>query len=140
MGKIRKVVIVESPKKAREIQKILGKNFSVKATVGHFKDLPEKEIGVDLKNFQPKFVIKSKNHRKILSEIKKIAENAEVYIATDPDREGYAIGYFMYDELKRKAKEIKRAEFHEITQKHIKEVIKKAPEFEKQTLDCLTHF
>ncbi len=140
MGKNKKIVIVESPKKAREIQKILGKDFSVKATIGHFKDLPEKEMGVDLKNFKPKFVIKSKNHKKMLSEIKKLAENAEVYIATDPDREGYAIGYFMYQELKKKAKEIKRAEFHEITPKHIKEVIKKAPEFEKTNFGLFDAF
>ncbi|WP_293445921.1 toprim domain-containing protein, partial [Persephonella sp.] len=62
--KTKKIVIVESPKKAREIQKYLGKDYSVKATVGHFKDLPEKEMGVDLKTFKPKFVIKSPNHRK----------------------------------------------------------------------------
>ncbi|WP_457624533.1 type I DNA topoisomerase [Persephonella sp.] len=139
-GKTKKIVIVESPKKAREIQKFLGKDFSVKATIGHFKDLPEKEMGVDLKSFKPKFVIKSPNHRKILSEIKKLAENAEVFIATDPDREGYAIGYFMYDELKKKAKEIKRAEFHEITPKHIKEVIKKAPKFEETNFGLFDAF
>lgn len=138
--KTKKIVIVESPKKAREIQKYLGKDFSVKATVGHFKDLPEKEMGVDLKNFKPKFVIKSANHKKMLSQIKKLAENAEVYIATDPDREGYAIGYFMYDELKKKAREIKRAEFHEITPKHIKEVIKKAPKFEETNFGLFDAF
>ncbi|NPA57835.1 MAG: type I DNA topoisomerase [Aquificae bacterium] len=138
--KTRKIVIVESPKKAREIQKYLGKEFSVKATIGHFKDLPEKEMGVDLQSFKPKFVIKSPGHRKILSEIKKLSENAEVYIATDPDREGYAIGYFMYDELKKKAKEIKRAEFHEITPKHIKEVIKKAPKFEETNFGLFDAF
>ncbi|SNZ06327.1 DNA topoisomerase-1 [Persephonella hydrogeniphila] len=138
--KTKKIVIVESPKKAREIQKFLGKDFSVKATVGHFKDLPEKEMGVDLKSFKPKFVIKSPNHKKMLSQIKKLAENAEVYIATDPDREGYAIGYFMYDELKKKAKEIKRAEFHEITPKHIKEVIKKAPKFEETNFGLFDAF
>ena len=138
--KTKKIVIVESPKKAREIQKFLGKDFTVKATVGHFKDLPEKEMGVDLKTFEPKFVIKSKNHKKILSEIKKLAKNSEVYIATDPDREGYAIGYFMYQELKNKAKDIKRAEFHEITEKHVKDVIKKAPEFEKTNFGLFEAF
>jgi len=138
--KTKKIVIVESPKKAREIQKFLGKEFSVKATIGHFKDLPEKEMGVDLKDFKPKFVIKSPNHKKILSEIKKLSTDAEVYIATDPDREGYAIGYFMYDELKKKAKEIKRAEFHEITPKHIKEVIKKAPKFEETNFGLFEAF
>ncbi|WP_457640361.1 type I DNA topoisomerase [Persephonella sp.] len=138
--KTKKIVIVESPKKAREIQKFLGKDFSVKATIGHFKDLPEKEMGVDLKTFKPKFVIKSQNHKKMLSEVKKLAENAEVYIATDPDREGYAIGYFMYDELKRKAKEIKRAEFHEITEKHVKDIIKKAPKFEETNFGLFDAF
>ncbi len=128
-----KIVIVESPKKAKEIQKFLGKEFTVKATVGHFKDLPEKEMGVDLKTFEPSFVIKSSNHKKILSEIKKLAKKAkEIYIATDPDREGYAIGYFMFEELKKSAKnkDIKRAEFHEITKKHVQDVLKKAPKFE----------
>ena len=138
--KTKKVVIVESPKKAKEIQKFLGKDFTVKATIGHFKDLPEKEMGVDLKTFEPKFVIKSSNHKKILSEIKKLAKDSVVYIATDPDREGYAIGYFMYQELKKKAKDIKRAEFHEITEKHIKDVLKKAPEFEKTNFGLFEAF
>jgi len=127
----KKVVIVESPKKAKEISHFLGKDFIVKATVGHFKDLPENEMGVDLNTYETKFEIKSQNHKKILSEIKKLAPNAEVIIATDPDREGYAIGYFMYEELKKKAKEVKRAEFHEITKEHIKEKIKNAIPFEK---------
>ncbi len=65
----KKIVIVESPKKAKEIQKFLGKDYTVKATIGHFKDIQEKELGVDTKTFDPSFVIKSKNHKKILSEI-----------------------------------------------------------------------
>ncbi len=135
-----KLVIVESPKKAKEIQKFLGKDFVVKATVGHFKDLPEKDMGVDLKTFEPSFVIKSPKHKKMLSEIKKLAKDKEVYIATDPDREGYAIGYFMYQELKNKAKDIKRAEFHEITEKHIKETIKNAPKFEETNFGLFNAF
>jgi len=136
----KKIVIVESPKKAKEISHFLGKDFIVKATVGHFKDLPENEMGVDLNTFEPKFVIKSQNHKKILSEIKKLAPNAEVIIATDPDREGYAIGYFMYEELKKKAKEVKRAEFHEITKEHIKEKIKNAIPFEKTNFGLFNAF
>jgi DNA topoisomerase-1 len=136
----KKIVIVESPKKAKEISHFLGKDFIVKATVGHFKDLPENEMGVDLNTYEPKFVIKSQNHKKILSEIKKLAPNAEVIIATDPDREGYAIGYFMYEELKKKAKEVKRAEFHEITKEHIKEKIKNAIPFEKTNLGLFNAF
>jgi len=136
----KKIVIVESPKKAKEISHFLGKDFIVKATVGHFKDLPENEMGVDLNTYEPKFVIKSQNHKKILSEIKKLAEKSEVIIATDPDREGYAIGYFMYEELKKKAKEVKRAEFHEITKEHIKEKIKNAIPFEKTNFGLFNAF
>jgi DNA topoisomerase-1 len=136
----KKIVIVESPKKAREISHFLGNDFIVKATIGHFKDLPEDEMGVDLNTYEPKFVIKSQNHKKILSEIKKLASNAEVIIATDPDREGYAIGYFMYEELKKKAKEVKRAEFHEITKEHIKEKIKNAIPFEKTNFGLFNAF
>jgi DNA topoisomerase-1 len=136
----KKIVIVESPKKAREISHFLGKDFIVKGTLGHFKDLPEDEMGVDLNTYEPKFVIKSQNHKKILSEIKKLASNAEVIIATDPDREGYAIGYFMYEELKKKAKEVKRAEFHEITKEHIKEKIKIAIPFEKTNFGLFSAF
>ncbi|WP_028950752.1 type I DNA topoisomerase [Sulfurihydrogenibium subterraneum] len=137
---MKKVLIVESPKKAKEISHYLGKDFIVKATVGHFKDLPEDEMGVDLQTYQPKFVIKSSNHKKILSEIKKLAQDAEVYIATDPDREGYAIGYFMWEELKKKAKSIKRAEFHEITKNHIVEKIKNAVDFEKTNFGLFNAF
>lgn len=136
----KKIVIVESPKKAKEISHFLGKDYIVKATVGHFKDLPENEMGVDLNTYEPKFVIKSQNHKKILSEIKKLAEKSEVIIATDPDREGYAIGYFMYEELKKKAKEVKRAEFHEITKEHIKEKIKNAIPFEKTNFGLFNAF
>ncbi len=136
---MKKILIVESPKKAKEISNYL-KDFVVKATVGHFKDLPEDEMGVDLKTYQPKFVIKSQNHKKILSEIKKLSENAEVYIATDPDREGYAIGYFMWEELKQKAKTIKRVEFHEITKQHIQEKIKNAEDFEKTNFGLFNAF
>ncbi|MCX7759759.1 MAG: type I DNA topoisomerase [Hydrogenothermaceae bacterium] len=137
---MKKIVIVESPKKAKEISHFLGKDFVVKATVGHFKDLPEKDIGVDLESYEPKFVIKSQKHRQMLSEIKKLAENAEVYIATDPDREGYAIGYFMYEELKGKAKNVKRPEFHEITKDHIIQKIKNAPEFDKTNFGLFNAF
>jgi len=136
----KKIVIVESPKKAKEISHFLGKDFIVKATVGHFKDLPKDEMGVDLNTYEPKFVIKSQNHKKILSEIKKLAEKSEVIIATDPDREGYAIGFFMYEELKKKAKEVKRAEFHEITKEHIKEKIKNAIPFEKTNFGLFNAF
>jgi len=134
------IVIVESPKKAKEISHFLGKDFVVRATVGHFKDLPEKEIGVDLHTYDPKFIIKTPNHKKNLAEIKKLAENSDVIIATDPDREGYAIGYFMYEELKKKAKSIKRAEFREITKEHVLQQIKNAVAFEKTNFGLFNAF
>jgi DNA topoisomerase-1 len=134
------VVIVESPKKAKEISHFLGKDFVVRATVGHFKDLPENEIGVDLNTYEPKFVIKTSNHKKNLAEIKKLAENSDVIIATDPDREGYAIGYFMYQELKGKTKNIKRAEFREITKEHVLQQIKSAVPFDKTNFGLFNAF
>jgi DNA topoisomerase-1 len=134
------VVIVESPKKAKEISHFLGKDFVVRATVGHFKDLPENEIGVDLNTYEPKFVIKTSNHKKNLAEIKKLAENSDVIIATDPDREGYAIGYFMYQELKGKTKSIKRAEFREITKEHVLQQIKNAVPFDKTNFGLFKAF
>jgi DNA topoisomerase-1 len=137
----KKIIIVESPKKAKEISHFLGKEFIVKATIGHFKDLPENEMGVDLNTYEPKFTIKSQNHSKNLSEIKQLSVNAEeIIIATDPDREGYAIGYFMYYELKNKAKSIKRAEFREITKDHIIQQIKNAIPFDKTNFGLFKAF
>ncbi|MBX0313095.1 MAG: type I DNA topoisomerase, partial [Sulfurihydrogenibium sp.] len=135
----QKLVIVESPKKAKEISHFLGKDYVVRATIGHFKDLPENEIGVDLNTYEPKFLVRS-SHKKNLAEIKKLAENAEVIIATDPDREGYAIGYFMYQELKGKTKNIKRAEFREITKDHVLQQIKSAVPFEKTNFGLFNAF
>ncbi len=124
MGK--KLLIVESPAKAKTIQKYLGKDFIVKASMGHVIDLPENEFGVDIeKDFKPKYVtIKGKD--KILKEIKKAAkESEEVYLATDPDREGEAISWHIANALKRIKKDgIYRVRFHEITKKAITEAVK----------------
>ena len=124
MGK--KLLIVESPAKAKTIQKYLGKDFIVKASMGHVIDLPEKEFGVDIeKGFKPKFVtISGKN--KILKEIKEAAKKSEeVFLATDPDREGEAISWHIANALKRiKKDKIYRVRFHEITRKAIEEAVK----------------
>ncbi len=123
MGK--KLLIVESPAKAKTIQKYLGKDFIVKASMGHVIDLPEKEFGVDIeKEFKPKFVtIKGKN--KILKEIKDAAKKSDVvYLATDPDREGEAISWHIANALKRIKKDnIFRIRFHEITKSAIKQAV-----------------
>ena len=124
MGK--KLLIVESPAKAKTIQKYLGKDFIVKASMGHVVDLPENEFGVDIeKDFKPKYtVIKGKS--KVLKEIKEAAKKSdEVYLATDPDREGEAISWHIANALKRIKKEgIYRVRFNEITKKAIAEAVK----------------
>jgi DNA topoisomerase-1 len=125
MGK-KKLLIVESPAKAKTIQRYLGKDFVVKASMGHVIDLPEDEFGVDIeKGFKPKYVtIKGKD--KVLKEIKKAAkESEEVFLATDPDREGEAISWHIANALKRIKKDgIYRVRFHEITKKAIQEAVK----------------
>ncbi|MDH5527218.1 MAG: type I DNA topoisomerase [Nitrospirota bacterium] len=115
----KSLLIVESPSKARTIQKYLGKDWVVKSSVGHVKDLPKDEIGIDLENgFTPHYIpIHGKG--KVLAEIRSAAKTAEhVYLATDPDREGEAIAWHIADEIKDKSK-LFRVRFNEITKKAI---------------------
>ena len=124
MGK--KLLIVESPAKAKTIQKYLGKDFIVKASMGHVIDLPENEFGVDIeKGFKPKYTT-IKGKAKVLKEIKEAAKkSSEVYLATDPDREGEAISWHIANALKRVKKDgIYRVRFNEITKKAIAEAVK----------------
>ncbi len=109
------LVVVESPTKARTIGKYLGKGFIVKATVGHLRDLPQRELGVEVDNgFRPKYVtIRGKG--KTLAELKRTAKNSNaVYLATDPDREGEAIAWHVADQLGNGSR-VHRVLFHEIT-------------------------
>ena len=130
---MKSLVIVESPAKAKTINKILGKEFGVKASVGHVKDLPKKELGVDVNdNFKPLYVV-IPGKEKILKELKSEAKKADrIYIATDPDREGEAIAYHIAEEIKTKksTKEIYRVAFHEITAKAVKEAIENPGEID----------
>ena len=106
----KKLVIVESPAKAKTIGKYLGRDFSVKASVGHIKDLPVKTLGVDVEdNFRPTYeVIKGKN--KVIDEIKIAASKAEaIYLATDPDREGEAIAWHIAEEIQGNGKKSRKA-------------------------------
>src|SRR5437899_774328 len=120
------LVIVESPTKAKTINKYLGKNFVVKASLGHIKDLPKKDLSVDVDHgFQPKYeVIEGK--KKLIQELKDAAKKAEIiYLAADPDREGEAICWHLQEELKPKkaledgSPKIFRLMFNEITKKSI---------------------
>ena len=110
------LVIVESPTKAKTIGKYLGRGYTVKATVGHLRDLPRRELGVDVENgFAPKYVT-IKEKAKTLAEIKRAAKAADrVLLATDPDREGEAIAWHVASQLNGDSDRVRRVLFHEIT-------------------------
>ena len=128
------LVIVESPTKVRTLKKYLGKDYDVKASVGHIKDLPRKRLGVDKEHdFQPEYeVIKGKG--KIIKELKSAANKVEdVYLAPDPDREGEAIAWHIAQELKparNRKRRFHRVLFHELTAPAIREAIKKPGELD----------
>jgi DNA topoisomerase-1 len=124
MAMKKSLVIVESPAKAKTIEKYLGKNFKVMASVGHVRDLPPKKLGVDVKKkFKPTYeIIKGKD--KVIDAIKAAGKNADnIYLAPDPDREGEAIAWHIAEELKSEKKKIKRILFNEITKKAVSEAI-----------------
>ena len=115
-----KLVVVESPAKARTLSQFLGKDYTVKASLGHVRDLPEKELGVEVDNdFSPKYVV-TRGKNKALKEIKEKAATAiAVYLATDPDREGEAISWHVVKAAKLDKVPLKRVVFHEITKEAI---------------------
>ena len=119
------LVVVESPTKVRTIKKYLGNQYNVVATVGHIKDLPQKEMGIDIEDgFKPKYrSIPGKN--KVISSLKKAAgETLDVYLAPDPDREGEAIAWHTAELLKKKNRSFYRVLFHELTKHGIQEAMK----------------
>ena len=122
---MKALVIVESPAKARTINKFLGKDFTVKASVGHVKDLPKKELGVDVeKDFAPKYVV-IEGKGKVLKELKKMAkEVGKIFLAPDPDREGEAIAWHIAEELNGDSDKVRRIIFNEITERAVLEAIK----------------
>src|SRR4030065_1573715 len=116
----KNLVIVESPAKAKTIEKFLGKDFQVESSFGHIADLPSKEIGIDVEgNFSPKYVVPA-DKKALVKRLKDLAKNAEmVWLASDEDREGEAIAWHLYEQLKLKEANTKRIVFHEITKKPI---------------------
>ena len=120
----KSLIIVESPSKAKTINKYLGKNYIVKASVGHIKNLPKSKLGVDVENeFESTFEIMP-NKLAIITELQECAEKADkILIATDPDREGEAIAYDIAEEIVSRNINIKRVLFHEITKSGIEEGI-----------------
>ncbi|MCX0392864.1 type I DNA topoisomerase [Clostridium perfringens] len=121
----QKLVIVESPAKAKTIEKYLGKNYVVEASMGHVRDLPKSQLGVDIENeYNPKYItIRGKGE--LLSKLRKLAKKSDkIYLATDPDREGEAISWHLANVLKIDENENCRIEFNEITKDAVKNSIK----------------
>ena len=132
----KNLVIVESPTKARTISKILGSNFTVVSSMGHVIDLPEKKMGVDIEaGFVPTYKILS-GRKKLLAQLKKDAKGADnIYMATDPDREGEAIGWHIKEAIF-KNKTVKRVNFHEITVEAIRHAFESPREFDQNMVEA----
>src|SRR5262249_42176000 len=139
----KSLVIVESPSKAKTINKYLGKDFKVVASVGHIKDLPKKGLGVDIENdFEPTYEIMP-GKEKVVKEIKDAAKEAEtVFIATDPDREGEAIGFHLAEIItgargkSKKALPIFRVMFNEITKAAVQDAFKSPGKIDDNLVDA----
>ncbi len=140
----KNLVIVESPAKAKTINKYLGDDYIVMASIGHIKDLPVKDLGVDVDNdFEPSYEVipdsKKRGNKKVVSELKKAAKASEaIYLAADPDREGEAICQHLAEELlpKKSTKPIFRVMFNEITKNAILDAFKTPKEVNKNLVDA----
>ncbi|MCF6256196.1 MAG: type I DNA topoisomerase [Gammaproteobacteria bacterium] len=127
---LSRLVIVESPNKCKKIQSYLGQGWVVKASMGHVRDLPEKEMGVDLETFRPSYVATTKG-RKVLAGLRASVKSARtVYLAMDPDREGEAIAWHLAEALN--LKDAKRITFNEITRKAVQKAIQETGEIDRQ--------
>jgi DNA topoisomerase-1 len=133
----RSLVVVESPTKVKTIQKYLDGKYVVKASMGHVRDLPKSKLGVDPKRgFKPQYVI-SPSKKKILDELKKAAEKADtLYVATDPDREGEAIGWHLAQELPFAKKNVYRITFNEITERAVKAAFDRPGKIDLKKVDA----
>ena len=133
----KKLVIVESPAKAKTIGKILGKDYIIRASMGHIRALPEREFGVDIATgFQPQYE-ENKSRSKNLSDLKSAAKAAnEIFLASDPDREGEAISWHLFETLGLKSENTKRIVFHEITKNAILNAIENPRDIDMSLVDA----
>jgi DNA topoisomerase-1 len=131
------LVVVESPAKAKTINKYLGRDFKVVASMGHVRDLPKSKLGVDVESgFEPEYVVIPARAR-VVKELKDAAKSAEqIFVATDPDREGEAIGWHLAEELGASRKKVRRLMFNEITRKAVLEAIKHPGEIDMKMVDA----
>jgi DNA topoisomerase-1 len=136
---IKNLVIVESPAKAKTIERFLGKDYTVRSSFGHVMDLAKKDLGVDIeKGFMPIYEI-SQEKKKVVTELKKIAHDAEViWLATDEDREGEAISWHLVSALGLKESETRRIVFHEITKSAITEAIENPRQIDRNLVNAQT--
>ncbi|MBI3914026.1 MAG: type I DNA topoisomerase [Chloroflexi bacterium] len=139
VSEIGNLVIVESPAKAKTISRFLGAGYRVRASVGHIRDLPERQMGVDIENdFRPHYVIAPKK-KDVVKELKADAQNASaIFLATDPDREGEAISWHLLAALDSsiRGKPVQRVEFHEITRDAIERAFASPREINQQLVDA----
>lgn len=133
----KNLVIVESPSKAKTIEKFLGEDFHVMSSYGHIRDLKKKDFSIDIENnFEPIYEIPA-DKKKIVAELKSAAKKAEtVWLASDEDREGEAISWHLFDALELKEENTKRIVFHEITKPAIQEAIKNPRKIDKNLVDA----
>src|SRR2546425_7813588 len=133
----KNLVIVESPAKARTLTKYLGRDYQVKASVGHIMDLPKNKLGVDIKKgFAAEYhVIQGK--AKVVEELRKAAKDKEnIYLASDPDREGEAIAWHVAEKLDKKGKKVRRLLLNEITKKAVQEAIKHPSDLNRERYEA----
>ena len=133
----KNLVIVESPAKAKTLEKYLGRDFQVKASVGHVVDLPKSKLGVDIKkDFTPDFhVIQAK--KKVVDDLKKAARGKEhIYLASDPDREGEAIAWHIADQVAKNHRRVHRVLINEITKKAVQEAIANPQQLDRNKFDA----
>lgn len=132
----KNLVIVESPAKAKTIEKYLGSDYQVKSSVGHVRDLPKKGLNIDIaNNFEPSYET-NPDKKKVIADLKKAAKGKEVWLATDEDREGEAIAWHLCEALKLDPKKTKRIVFHEITKPAIQAAIEKPRTVDMQLVDA----
>lgn len=134
---VENLVIVESPAKAKTIEKFLGKDYLVKSSFGHIRDLDKKGFGIDIeKNFEPNYIV-SDDKKAVVKELKQLALEAQVvWLASDEDREGEAIAWHLLEALNLDEKKTKRIVFHEITKTAILEAIQKPRKIDKHLVDA----
>lgn len=136
INNMNSLVIVESPTKAKTLQRYLGENYQIEASMGHIRDLPKAEFGVDIEHdFEPEYIV-PRDKRKRVNELKKVANSAQtLYLATDPDREGEAIAWHISEMLSKNG-DTKRVVFHEITEDAIKQAFENPRQLNLQLVNA----